>query len=158
MSIKNVRPSKKSPYIQSYYKPINTLKYIGSGPIICRSSWEKKVCIYLDNNVDVIHWASENFGIKYYDLVAKKVRTYYPDFYFKAKRGDKIIEYVVEVKPSAQLKKPKKPKINQKKAILNYKRMQKTFITNMCKIDALKKFAKERKFEVLIITEKTWFI
>ena len=112
MSIKNVKPTSKSKYKQGYYTPKNPSKYNGPFPIIYRSSWERKFCHWCDHNEDVISWMSEPFSIDYFSLLDKKFHKYYPDFYIKLKKGEKdgnpIIEnYVVEVKPKAQLQKPK---------------------------------------------------
>jgi len=158
MNIKNVKPSKKSAYKQSYYSVQESTKYIGAYPIICRSSWERKSCIYFDKNPDIVKWASEPFAVKYYNILDKKYHTYFPDFYIKVKKGNTYIEYVVEVKPKSHLTKPKKPKNKNRKALLNYRRALNTYVTNLCKIDALKKFAKSRNYKVLLITEKSWFI
>ena len=48
MNIKNNKPRKKSKYAQGYF-PINECKkYVGYGPIIYRSSWERKFCFYCE--------------------------------------------------------------------------------------------------------------
>lgn len=158
MSIKNVKPNRKSPFVQGYFKPLNEQKYIGPYPIIFRSSWERKFANYCDNNSNIIKWSSEPFTIKYYNILDKKYHKYYPDFYVKIIKNNKIHEYVVEVKPQSQLKKPIPPKRRTPKAILNYNKALRTFITNSCKIGALKKFAKQRGYEVLLVTEKSYMI
>ena len=65
---------------------------------------------------------------------------------------------VVEVKPSAQLKKPEPPKRITEKAVNSYKRAYETYVMNLCKLDALKKYAEQRSYKVLVITEKSKLI
>ena len=50
MSIKKVKPTSKSGFKQGYYKPKYPQKYRGEGPIIYRSSWERKFCYWCDHN------------------------------------------------------------------------------------------------------------
>lgn len=153
MNIKNVKPTAKSGYKQGYYKPHNPSKYIGPGPIIYRSSWERKFCHWCDHNEDVINWVSEPFSIKYFNILDNKFHNYFPDFYVKMKKDGKIEEYVVEIKPKAQLKKPQPPKRKTAKAIENYKYGYETYVRNLCKTDALNKAAAQRNFKVMLLTE-----
>ena len=45
---------------KSLYKPSNPRKYKGNiNNIICRSSWETKVCGWGDLNKNIIEWGSE---------------------------------------------------------------------------------------------------
>lgn len=153
MSIKKVKPNWKSGFKQGYYKPKNKEKYIGSGPIIYRSSWERKFCYWCDHNKDVIFWASEPLAVKYYNILDKKFHKYYPDFYIKMNKDNLIEEYLVEIKPKAQLKKPKVPKRKTKKALQNYKYGMETYVRNLCKTDALNKLAESRNYKVMLLTE-----
>tara|TARA_R110001592_G_scaffold120545_3_gene324941 strand:- start:20532 stop:21005 length:474 start_codon:yes stop_codon:yes gene_type:complete len=154
MSIKKVKPTSKSKYKQGYYKLINESKYIGGGPIIYRSSWERKFCHWCDHNTDVIHWISEPFAIKYFNVLDKKYHNYYPDFYVKIK-SHKIIEYIVEIKPKAQLQKPKPPKRKTKKALKNFNYAYETYVRNLCKVNALNEMASKRNFKVMLLTEES---
>jgi hypothetical protein len=153
MNIKNVKPTLKSGYKQGYYKLYNPNKYIGPGPIIYRSSWEKKFCHWCDHNTEVISWVSEPFSIKYFNILDKKFHEYFPDFYLKMNRDGIIEEYVVEIKPKAQLQKPEIPKRKTTKSVANFKSAYETYVRNLCKTDALRKAAEQRKFKVMLITE-----
>lgn len=153
MSIKNVKPTHKSGFKQGYYTPMNPSRYIGEVPIIYRSSWEKKMMIFCDTNENVIKWSSEPIAINYFNVLDSKFHKYYPDYYIKLKRGNEIVNYLVEVKPKSQLTKPQPPKKNTKKALESYEWAVKTYVTNVCKIDALKKFAAENNYKVMLITE-----
>lgn len=151
MTIKNVKPNYNSGFHQSYYEPINEHTYKGSYPIICRSLLEKKFCIYLDNNPNVKEWYSEPISIKYLNRWDSKMHTYYPDFIFATLDGDK---YIVEVKPSKQLIKPKAPLRNSKKALSNYKYALQMYITNVSKVEAARQYATANNFKFIFITEK----
>mgnify|MGYP002628980983 FL=1 len=153
MSIKNVKPSSKSKFRQGYYKPKFPQKYRGGDPIIYRSSWERKFCHWCDHNEDVIYWISEPFSIPYFNLLDNKWHKYYPDFFFKMKTGDTAQEYVVEIKPKAQLQKPKEPKRKTAKALKNFKYAYESYVRNLCKTNALNKMAKERNCKVMLLTE-----
>jgi hypothetical protein len=153
MNIKNVKPTAKSGFRQGYYKPYHPEKYIGPPPIIYRSSWERKFCHWCDHNSDVISWVSEPFSIKYYNVLDKKFHNYFPDFYVKMKKDDQIEEYLVEIKPKSQLKKPKLPKRKTAKAMENFKYGYETYVRNLCKTDALNKIAVKRNYKVMLLTE-----
>lgn len=153
MNIKNLKPSVKSGYKQGYYTLRNPHKYIGPMPIIYRSSWERKFCHWCDHNDDVISWISEPFSIKYYNILDKKYHTYFLDFYVKMNKGGIIEEYVVEIKPKAQLQKPVEPKRKTQKAMENFKYGYETYVRNLCKLDALNKIADQRNYKVMLLTE-----
>ena len=106
-SIKGNKPSKKSGFVQGYFPILECKKYFGNGPIIYRSSWEKKFCLYCERNPEIIQWSSESLSIKYFNPLDEKYHTYFPDFVVRTADGRTII---VEVKPKAQLKKPNPPK------------------------------------------------
>lgn len=153
--IKKIKPTHKSGFKQSYFEPKNLSKYLGSFPIICRSSWERKFAIFCDTNDAVIKWSSEPIEIKYYNILDKKFHKYYPDYFVQIQKEGNLINYVVEVKPSSQLKKPEPPKRITEKAVNSYKRAYETYVMNLCKLDALKKYAEQRNWKVLVITEKS---
>ena len=157
MSIKKVKPNANSGFRQGYYKPKNPQKYKGPLPIIYRSSWERKFCHWCDHNEDVLYWMSEPFSIDYFNLLDNRIHKYYPDFYIRLRRmdeGKEVFEnVVVEIKPKAQLQKPKEPKRKTAKAMTNYKYGYETYVRNLCKTDALQKLAKSRGFKVMLLTE-----
>jgi len=155
MNIKRNRPSKKSKWKQSYFQPKRPAKYIGPYPIICRSSWETKFCMYCDNTDNIIEWASEPIKVRYYNPRDKKYHDYFPDFYMKVKKpsGNKI-SYLVEVKPYRETLKPKPPKRKTTQAVKNYKYAVETYIRNFFKSRAATLYARERGWEFIIVTEK----
>lgn len=154
MDIKNVKPSKGRPYNQGYYELINQEKYVGKLPVIYRSSWERKFCIYCDKKEDIIHWSSEPVSIKYWNPITDKESDYYPDFYMKVKQKDGTVkEFLVEIKPKSHLVKPKKPKTVRESSLKSFKYIANEYVKNISKIAAGKKYAKSRNWEFVILTE-----
>jgi hypothetical protein len=150
MNIKNNKPKKNSGYSQGYF-PINECqKYIGPGPIIYRSSWERKFCMYCESNPQIVKWSSEPVKIKYINSLDGREHSYFPDYYMKLESGE---EYLIEVKPSSQLQKPNPPKRKTKKSVANYKYAYEMYITNMCKIQFAEHWCNKRGWKFLLVTE-----
>jgi len=156
MSIKNNKPSKKSTYKQGYFKPQCPKKYIGTGDIIFRSSWEYKFMVWCDNNEKVLGWASEPLFLYYISRKDGRAHKYYPDFYFKADQGDGTFkEFLVEIKPKAQIQKPAMPKKTSRKAIESYKFLAEAYVKNMDKYRAAKEYCEGRNWDFIVLTEDT---
>jgi hypothetical protein len=154
MSIKNNKPNKKGRFKQGYFNLNECKKYIGEGPIIYRSSWENKFCIYCETNNHVVKWSSEPFEIKYWNPIKEKYSKYHPDFFILLDDGKKL---VIEVKPSNQIKKPEPPKRNTFKTIKNWRYLSEQYILNMAKFAAATKWCESRGYVFKIVTED-WFI
>jgi len=136
------------------YFPKNLWKYIGDPQkIIYRSGWEKKFCIWCDDNTDVIKWASEPFPIKYLSPLDNKVHEYFVDFYVKIEVGGKEKEFIVEVKPKKQTVKPVEPKRKTAEAMKGYIQAMNTYIINYKKFAAARQFAAQRGFTFFVATE-----
>jgi hypothetical protein len=140
---------------KSRYKPINKNKYIGNlDNIICRSSWERKVCKYLDLNKNIIRWGSEEVIIPYYSPIDRKHHKYFPDFIIEKQGVDSEIEtIVIEVKP---FKQTLKPKIKKKKS-KSYIRECVAFEINSAKWKYAREYCKKNGWKFLVITEKDIF-
>ena len=138
---------------KSIYKPINKNKYHGDiESIVCRSSWERKMCKYLDLNKNVLKWSSEEISIPYFSNVDNKWHKYYPDFLAEIlDSNNNIKKYMIEVKPEKQTKPPKK------KNSRTYLNEMKTFSINISKWEAAKKVCDENGWIFKIITEKEIF-
>src|SRR6056300_384267 len=90
------------------YKPTNPKKYVGDTKMILyRSLLERRFMRYCDLNEDILFWASEELQVRYYSPLAKKWHRYFPDFFVKTVNNHK---YMIEIKPSRQVGKPKPPK------------------------------------------------
>jgi hypothetical protein len=90
-------------YVQGQYTPVNPEKYVGSYPIIFRSSWEHKVMVMFDTNPNISSWASESLKIPYQNPFTGKYTVYVPDFvvtYVDAKGNQKA--EIIEVKPAKE--------------------------------------------------------
>lgn len=150
MSIKNVKPTKKSGYHQGYIDISECAKYRGSGPIIYRSLWEKKFAYYCERTPEIVWWSSESFSIQYFSPIDNKYHKYYPDFIFQLSNNQIVI---AEIKPKAQLQKPELPKRKTSKAVESYKWGYNTWVVNMAKKQAAIEFANSRGYKYLLITE-----
>lgn len=153
--MKSQKPKKGLQWKQGYYTPQNPKKYIGKGDLIYRSSWEQKFCIYCDMTPEVIAWSIEpqNHIIQYISAFDNKEHYYNPDFYVKIKNGDFFKEYLIEIKPSKDLRKPERPKSLTEKRLKNYRYRAKTYMVNMSKYKYAKAYAKRKGMEFLFVTE-----
>lgn len=137
------------------YQPNFKQKYLSRDLPVIRSSWEFKVCKWLDHNESVVGWASEPFGITYYDPWSQKKRKYYPDFFAKIKDKNGVVKnWLIEVKPQKDAAPPRRGRGR------NYKFLQeqkKRYITNMAKWAAAKRVAKRNGWYFQVLTEKEIF-
>lgn len=137
-------------YYQGKFTPKNLNKYIGdSSNIFARSGWEFRVFKWLDENTDVLEWASESVVVPYVCVTdsMQKTHRYFPDLYVKFR--NKSI-YLIEIKP---LKETREPRV-RKKATKSYIREVYTYGKNISKWIAAEKYAKERGWIFAIWTEK----
>jgi hypothetical protein len=145
-------------WVQSKYTPVNREKYIGSKDPVCRSSWERKACIYLDTNENILEWGSECLIIQYYNPIDGKNHKYYPDFYCRVKKRDgTFAEYIIEIKPIAQSVAPKIPKKKTAKALENYRAAQQVVMKNKFKWEAAETYCNKHGYEFKVITENELF-
>ena len=156
LNIKSLVPRKDSPYRQGYYKLINPAKYLGDpNKIIFRSSWEKKFAVYCDTNDRITSWSSEPVAIPYLNPVNGEMKPYNVDFYVRVQTGEKTYkEYLVEVKPSKQLKQPVQPtgRVTEKRMTAYTTQMQ-TYLINLSKFKAAKNYAESRGWQFIVVTE-----
>jgi len=134
------------------YKPKNPQKYVGdANNIVYRSSWECRVMTWLDNNNDILSWASEELIIPYVSPVDGRTHRYFPDFVIKVKTRDgKTRTMVIEVKPERQTLAPEK----KKRVTKHYINEVVTYGINTAKWKAAEEFCLDRGWEFKIITEK----
>ena len=139
---------KKRATYKGIYRPTNPSKYAGDHTrIVYRSNWERKFMVYCDKNEDIIYWASEELSIPYVNPIDRKVHRYFPDFIIKTKKGKR---YMIEIKPSAQTKKPR-PKTKKSKAFM---RESLEYIKNVAKWQAADVYCNDNGLEFKIFTEK----
>ena len=99
------------------YRPTNPKKYVGNKTNSISVIIERRFMRYCDLNEDILYWASEELPVRYYNPLDKKYHRYFPDFVVKTVNNDK---YMIEIKPSRQVKKPKTPKRKQNLTCVNH--------------------------------------
>lgn len=142
-------------YIQGIYKPTNRHKYAGSKYPRYLSSWELRFFRWCDTNDKVIKWGSETCAIPYVSPIDRRTHRYLVDnvVHMRSKTGE-ILKYLVEIKPKKQTKPPKKHG-NKKQTTLLYETT--TYLTNMAKWEAARKFCQKNKYKFIILTEDELF-
>ena len=169
------RKSENVKYHQGYYIPEHPEKWL-TQDVIYRSSWEFLFCRWCDQNPSVLKVASEPIGIKYLDPTGNieycmkhnldstnpqnwKARTYYTDFWIEIAdetKPDGKKRIFIEIKPYDQTQCPKplteSATLKEHKA---YNRAAQTYLTNISKWTAARKYFEERGAEFMVITERT---
>jgi hypothetical protein len=133
------------------YVPINPHKYKGDPTnIIMRSSWETQFAIWCDHNPSVVKWSSEETVIPYRCPVRNTIHRYFVDFKITVKDKNGLIQtYLVEIKPSKQTIPPDYPGKQTKR----YLKESYTFLVNQAKWEAARKWALDRNYKFMIVTE-----
>lgn len=133
------------------FHPQNPKKYRGdSNKIIYRSSWEVRVMKWLDDNPNVIWWASEELPIPYKSPIDQKMHRYFPDFIVRLKqRGGKEKTLILEIKPESQTKEPVR-----KRKTARFIQEAATYAINQEKWRAADLFCKEHGWQFRVLTEK----
>jgi hypothetical protein len=141
-------PEKHKIFVPKYPK-----KYVGSYPIVLKSSWEVSFARWCDSNINVLQWGSEDIGIPYYDTTRKTTRRYFPDFIIKLIDKDKkTATWVVEIKPYKEVVGPSNKKSGKTMKSKMYESI--TYINNVSKWKAAEDFCRKRGFKFRIITER----
>lgn len=134
---------------QGIFTPKNKNKFIGKQAVY-RSGLELKFFRFCDDNKNVLKWSSENVVVPYVSPIDGRVHRYFVDNFISIKEGDKVKNYLVEIKPSRQTK-PPTTKYKKREHIL-YEQRQ--WAINTSKWESAKKFCKKKGWSFLIITEK----
>lgn len=132
-------------YVQGKYTPVNPSKYVGTYPILYRSSWEFTVMAMFDSNPNIINWASESLKIPYQNPFTGKYTVYIPDFvvtYMDA--NGKTNAEIIEVKPA------KETFLEQAKTL----RSKAAFALNQYKWAAATAFAKSHGMKFRVMNEE----
>jgi len=157
VDIKKVKPNGE--YRSGKYEPRNPEKYIGDiHNIIYRSSWEYRFCTYCDTNESILKWSSEPVSIDYYNPLDKKEHKYNVDFYIKVlKESGEEQDWIIEIKPENQTKKPIYEGVNTLSKLKSYNRNMQIWITNQAKFKAAKEWAAKRGYKFGVIDENFLF-
>lgn len=140
---------------QGRYTPRNPDKYKGDKEnIICRSSWEFKFCEFLDNNPNVLEWASEEIAIPYIKPTDGRVHRYFPDYWIKYQnKSGQIVQELIEIKPAAQTKQPTSRGKRKKQQL--YENI--TYAVNLAKWQAATQFCDKYGMKFRLVTENQLF-
>jgi hypothetical protein len=153
----NQRPPADSKYNNGLYVPVNKDKVIklnDKGGIWYRSSWELKVCVFLDHNPEVVKWGCEIVEIQYYDIKGQSHR-YYPDFYLEMRTDNPNVykRMVLEIKPMKETQPPQMPKNPTAKALESFEYQLKLYQKNIYKWQRAIDFCKSRDLQFFLVTE-----
>lgn len=130
------------------YKVKNRSKYSGDpDTVIYRSSWEKAVFNWCDNEPTVKSWSSEEVVVPYYWDIDKKYHRYFVDLKVTFTNGK---THLIEIKPDKETKPPKRPDKSKR-----YISEALTYTKNACKWEAAESYAKDRGWIFEVWTEKT---
>lgn len=134
------------------FKPLHPNKYVGDHTaIVYRSGLELRFMKFLDSNPDVIAWASEEIIVPYVCPTDNKRHRYFPDFVVKRRDKDgKTATLMIEIKPFAQTKEPKKPSKKTRRYITECL----TWGKNQAKWEAAREYCADKNWQFVIITEK----
>jgi hypothetical protein len=135
---------------QGIYKPMNPAKYVGVSSPKYRSSYELKFFRWCDNNPNVIRWGSESISIPYISPVDNRLHHYYPDNIVQIKEGERVTNYIVEIKPSKQVA---PPQVSNRKSQQRVIFEQVQFAVNTAKWKAAEQWCSKAGFKFLILTE-----
>jgi hypothetical protein len=133
------------------FTPINPQKYKGDPTnIIYRSSWEKRVMLWLDKHSQVVSWSSEEVVVPYKSPADGRFHRYFVDFYAQIRGKDgKLNSYLLEIKPKKQATEPEiKSRITKQ-----YINEVVTYAINQAKWKAATEFCKDRGWEFKVLTE-----
>lgn len=139
-----------SKFNQGYYVPQHPEKYVGADVTKIRymSSWELKFNQFLDNNPNILRWASESIAIPYLKPTDNRVHKYYPDYWIEYRtREGEILQEIIEIKPANQVKLNKRPSTYQ----------QLTYAVNLAKWASCQKFCESKGIGFRLLTEKELF-
>jgi hypothetical protein len=137
-------------YKQGFYKLKNPEKYKGDmTQIVYRSSWEYRAFKYMDDSPHVLKWSSEEIVVIYESPVDNKPHRYFIDLYAEIKVGDKIVTYLVEIKPAKKLKEPTRPK----RITENYVNQVCEYGVNTAKWRAAREYCRKKGWIFKIMTE-----
>ena len=133
-----------SKFAQGAYVVKNKAKYVGKGTPRYRSGWELAFMRFLDNNDNILQWASESISIPYRNPITGKQSIYVPDFLITYRnRNNQMIAEVIEIKPKKQSVVESKMKANERAVVA----------VNYAKWDSATKWCRKQGLLFRVITE-----
>ena len=138
-----------SKYYSGRFRPKNIEKYEGDHTNVrYRSSWERAVLKWLDENPNVVKYSSEEVIVPYRCKTDNKMHRYFVDIKVQFKGG---ITYLIEIKPK---KETMPPKVRERKT-RGYLMEVMTYAKNISKWESATEYAKDRGWIFEIWTEQT---
>lgn len=137
-------------YYQGLFKPKHPEKYAGDpNKIVFRSGLEKRYFKKIDENPDIIKWASEEAEciIPYISPLDGRYHRYFCDVLIKTKNGE---VFLIEIKPEAETREPQK---KGRKSQQTFMQEVLTWSVNSAKWKAAEAHCKKKKWKFLILTE-----
>ncbi len=105
---------------------------------------------YCDLKDSIVEWSSESTVVPYKFDGDGKLHRYFIDFRITVReKNNTTTTYLVEIKPSKKTKPPKQPKRKTKSYI--YESLE--YVKNQNKWEAARKFAVERGWKFIVLTE-----
>lgn len=150
-------------WIQGDYIVENISKFVGNDGIVkYKSSLEKRVCYYLDHNVNVLNWSYERHKIPYNKPIFNsrgkidhiEIRQYFLDFWCDIKDNTgNTKRYLIEVKSLSETKPPIEPKKKTPKAMHRYMTQCMTFLINQAKWKEAEKYCNSKNWYFILLTD-----
>lgn len=135
-------------FSQGFFTCRNPHKYVGSGKIIYRSSWENAFMNFCDKNDHILEWASEPIRIPYRNPITGKQTTYVPDFLVRYRDKEGMVRTeLVEIKPLDQSVLKEGMNINQRA----------TVALNQAKWEVARRWCKKQGIQFRVITKEDIF-
>lgn len=135
-------------YQQGVYTPINPEKYAGNPKnIIFRSGLERRFFKRMDENPDIVAWASEELFVEYISPVDNQIHRYFVDLLIKTKANE---VFMIEIKPDSETRPPKKGRKSQATFLAE----SVTWAVNEAKWKYAEAYCQKRGWKFVILTEK----
>jgi hypothetical protein len=128
----------------------NPEKYIGTGNVTYRSSWEYSVMTFFDNHASVIAWSSESISIPYRNPLTNRQTVYIPDFLVVYESNGRKVAEMIEVKPAKEVPGMLNEKLSKRDRLAQ--------ILNAAKWQAAIAFCAKRNIRFRVITEKDLYV
>jgi hypothetical protein len=133
-------------YHKRKYQPVFPEKYAGNpANIVMRSSWETRFAIWCDKNPQIKKWSSEETVVTYVSPIDGKPHRYFVDFKIQTSNGK---TYLVEIKPKYQTLPPEGSRKTKR-----YLTEASNYLVNQAKWEYATRYAKERNWEFVVLTE-----
>lgn len=145
------KEKRKRHYYQGFFTPQNPNKYSGDPTkIVYRSGWELRAMKHFDRNPGVLAWSSEEIIVPYVSPKDNRRHKYFPDFVIRVRKKTGEIETImIEVKPLAQIKEPKKRKRTKR-----YLEEQITWHVNQAKWAHARAYCEGRGWKFQLMSER----